>query len=61
MKGLVAMDTKEYVEFLCLSCGLQGSQTLEEAKLADYDGCPKCGQRLLTVARSQPNNLCLTV
>ena len=55
------MDTIEYVEFLCLFCGLQGSQTLAEAKLADYDRCPKCGERLLTVARTQDSDLRLTV
>ncbi|MGI6364654.1 MAG: hypothetical protein ACOX2G_02725 [Bacillota bacterium] len=54
------MDTIEYVEFLCLSCGLQGSLTLEEAE-ADRDRCPKCGEKLLTVPRSQSRDLRLTV
>lgn len=55
------MDTKEYVEFLCLSCGLQGSLTLEEAEVANRDRCPKCGEKLLTVPRTQPKDLRLTV
>jgi len=62
MKGLVTMDTKEYVEFLCLSCGLQGSRTLEDAEVVNTnDCCPKCGEKLLVISRTQPNDLRLSV
>ena len=27
LKGLVALDTAVYVEFVCLTCGLQGAFT----------------------------------
>jgi len=56
------MDTKEYVEFLCLSCGLQGSRTLEDAEVVNTnDCCPKCGEKLLVISRTQPNDLRLSV
>jgi len=57
------MDTKEYVEYLCLACGLQGSRTQEsdgeDVKTDDY--CPKCGEKLLIISRPQPDDLRITV
>jgi len=46
------MDTKEYVEFLCLACGLQGSRAVEDQDTDD--NCPKCGEKLLIISRKQP-------
>lgn len=51
------MDTKEYVEYLCLSCGLQGSRT----EGANHDRCPRCGEKLLIVSRTKPEDLRLIV
>jgi len=57
------MDTKEYVEFLCLSCGLQGSRANDDpAASIDAGGCcPKCGEKLLTISRPQPEGIPLTI
>jgi DNA-directed RNA polymerase subunit RPC12/RpoP len=57
------MDTKEYVEFLCLSCGLQGLRGHEDhaASTEADDCCPKCGEKLLTISRPQPEVISLSV
>lgn len=61
-KGLLTMDIQEYVEFLCLSCGLQGLHAHERGVESEVDDCcPKCGDKLLTISRPQPNIIGQTV
>jgi len=51
LKGLVALDTAVYVEFVCLTCGLQGAFTGQGGA---KESCPKCGEKV--ISRIQPDN-----
>lgn len=51
------MDSKEYVDFLCLACGLQGSRAHDGENSETDDSCPKCGEKLLIVSRPQPKQI----
>ena len=57
------MDIKEYFEFLCLSCGLQGLRGIEDHVMSTEadDCCPKCGEKLLTITRPQPDVISLSI
>lgn len=45
------MHNEKFVEYLCLSCGLQGLSGAEKADEPQGDSCPKCGDKLLTLLR----------
>lgn len=55
------MDTIEYVEYLCLSCGLQGSRAQDGERAETDDCCPKCGEKLFLITRPQPEEVRLSV
>lgn len=51
LRGLLDMHNEKFVEYLCLSCGLQGLSGAEKADEPQGDSCPKCGDKLLTLVR----------
>jgi DNA-directed RNA polymerase subunit RPC12/RpoP len=54
LRGLMDMHNEKFVEYLCLSCGLQGLRGAEKTNEPQGDICPKCGEKLLTLVRRDP-------
>lgn len=51
------MDSQHCVEFLCLSCGLQGLRSAAESG----EKCPRCGGKLVIINRESETAYSATV